>query len=39
MNTVAVWALTGLVLVMLINLANGTLPAWLKAKFLHQAAS
>lgn len=36
MDTIAAFVLTLLVIVVLINLANGTLAAWLKAKFLHQ---
>lgn len=37
MDTIASFVLTLLVIVVLINLVNGTLPAWLRAKFLHQA--
>ena len=37
MDTVAGFALALLFVVLLVNLANGTLGAWLKAKFLHQA--
>jgi Flp pilus assembly pilin Flp len=37
MSTVAALALALLAVVMLVNLANGTLGAWLKAKFLHMA--
>lgn len=37
MATLATVALTFLALVLLVNLANGTLGAWLKAKFLHIA--
>ena len=36
MGTVAAFVLTLLAIVALVNLANGTLGAWLKAKFLHQ---
>lgn len=36
-GTLASILLTLLVLVMLINLAHGTLPQWLAAKFLHRA--
>jgi hypothetical protein len=36
METAAAWLLALLVLLMLVNLANGTLGPWLKAKFLHQ---
>lgn len=37
MSTVAGLVLAVLAIVMLLNLANGTLRAWLKAKFLHIA--
>jgi hypothetical protein len=37
METAAAWVLALLIVVVLFNLANGTLPAWLRAKFLHQA--
>ena len=39
MGTVAAFVLTLLAIVMLVNLANGTLGAWLKAKFLHKGTS
>lgn len=39
MGTFASVVLAFLVLVVLINLANGTLPAWLRAKFLHQGSA
>lgn len=39
MDTAAALVIAFLVVVMFVNLANGTLGAWLKAKFLHQAAS
>jgi hypothetical protein len=39
MDTVAAVVLTLLTIVALINLANGTLGAWLAAKFLHKAPS
>lgn len=35
MNTAAALVLAFLAVVLLVNLANGTLGAWLKAKFLH----
>lgn len=35
MNTAAAMILALLAVVLLVNLANGTLTAWLKAKFLH----
>lgn len=35
MDTVAALVLTVLTIVVLVNLARGTLGAWLKAKFLH----
>ena len=37
MDTVASVALTLLAVVVVINMANGTLGAWLAAKFLHKA--
>ena len=37
MNTAAAMILALLAVVLLVNLANGTLGAWLKAKFLHVA--
>lgn len=37
-DTAAALALALLGVVVLVNLANGTLPAWLKAKFLHQGS-
>lgn len=37
-DTAAALALAFLGVVVLVNLANGTLVAWLKAKFLHQGA-
>lgn len=39
MGTFASVVLAFLALVVLVNLANGTLGAWFKAKFLHQAAA
>lgn len=36
METAAAFVLALLVVVVLVNLANGTLGPWLKAKFLHQ---
>ena len=39
MNTVAAVVLTLLAIVVLSNLANGTLGPWFAAKFLHKAAS
>jgi hypothetical protein len=37
METAAGVLLALLAVIVLLNLANGTLTAWLKAKFLHQA--
>lgn len=37
METVAAWVLALLAVIVLINIIHGTLPAWLRAKFLHQA--
>ena len=37
MSTIAALLLTFLIIIMGVNLANGTLTAWLKAKFLHIA--
>lgn len=39
MNTFAAMVLTLLAIIMLLNLAKGTLGAWLKAKFLHVKAA
>jgi hypothetical protein len=39
MGTFASAVLAFLAIVVLVNLANGTLGAWFKAKFLHQGTS
>lgn len=39
MDTVAAFVLALLAVVVMVNLANGTLGLWLRAKFLHQGAS